>query len=164
MTRRATGRIIPVPDGKNLVLERTFRAPIEDVWASITEPERSARWIGCWSGEPGVGRTILLRMSAEDGAKSEPVAITACDPPRLLALDWAVEESTWKIEVTLAERDGTTTLTFVQHLAPDEAASDIGPGWEYYLDRLIAAHEGEPFAAWDDYYPAQKDHYAAATE
>ena len=26
----------------------TFRAPIEDVWAAVTEPERLARWIGTW--------------------------------------------------------------------------------------------------------------------
>lgn len=161
MTRQPTGRITPVPGGRDLILERTFRAPIEDVWASITESERSARWIASWTGEPGPGRSILVQMTAEEGATSEPVLIKACDPPRHLATEWSVGESTWKIEVTLSEANGTTTLTFVHHLQPGEDASDIGPGWEYYLDRLVADRDGAPFAAWDEYYPAQKDHYAA---
>ncbi|OAP25892.1 MULTISPECIES: SRPBCC domain-containing protein [Amycolatopsis] len=33
-------------DSIDLVLPRTFRAPIDDVWAAITEPERTARWFG----------------------------------------------------------------------------------------------------------------------
>ncbi len=31
-------------EGQQLTIERTFRAPIDDVWASLTEPERVARW------------------------------------------------------------------------------------------------------------------------
>jgi len=27
-------------------MSRTFRAPIEDVWASLTESERTVRWFG----------------------------------------------------------------------------------------------------------------------
>lgn len=162
MTRQPTGRIIPVPGGRDLILERTLRAPIEDVWASITESERSARWIARWTGEPGPGTSILVRMTAEEGATSEPVLITACDPPRHLATEWSVGESMWEIEVTLSEANGTTTLTFVHHLKAGDDASDIGPGWEYYLDRLVADRDGEPFAAWDEYYPAQKAHYTQA--
>lgn len=32
-----------------LVFERTFHAPIEDVWAAVTESDRLARWIGVWT-------------------------------------------------------------------------------------------------------------------
>lgn len=162
MTRRPTGHIVPVPGGQDLVLERTFRAPIEDVWASITESERTSRWIGRWSGEPGPGKSILMQMTAEEGAQPEPVLITACEPPRFLAMEWAVGASAWRLEISLSETDGVTILRFVQHLGPEEDASDIGPGWEYYLDRLAAARDGESFAGWDEYYPAQKDHYTAA--
>jgi uncharacterized protein YndB with AHSA1/START domain len=64
-----TGRVVSTAQGRNLVLERTFRAPIEDVWASITEPERTARWLG---------------HGAEDGAPAAAVHIEACEPPRHL--------------------------------------------------------------------------------
>ena len=160
MTRQPTGRIIPTPGGRDLVLQRTFRAPIEDVWASITEPERSARWIASWTGESGPGKTITIQMTAEEGAEPEPAAITACDAPRHLAMDWVSGGARWRTEVSLKENDGITTLTFVHHLTLDDDVSDIGPGWEYYLDRLVADRAGEPFASWEEYYPVQKDHYA----
>jgi hypothetical protein len=40
----------------------------------------------------------------------------------------------------------------------------MGPGWEYYLDRLVAAETGGDPAAVDferDYYPAMEEHYRA---
>jgi len=62
------GRLVGTPEGVDLVITRTFNAPIEDVWASITEPERTARWWGAWTGEPGPGRTIRYTMAFEQGA------------------------------------------------------------------------------------------------
>ena len=46
----------PVPTGRRedrdgttyVVFERTFRAPIADVWAAVTESDRLGRWIGIW--------------------------------------------------------------------------------------------------------------------
>ena len=35
----------------------------------------------------------------------------------------------------------------------------MGPGWEYYLDLLVASRDGGPAPAFDDYYPAQKAYY-----
>lgn len=46
-----TGRLFPAADGTDLVVSRTFRAPIEDVWASVTESDRTARWFGAWQGD-----------------------------------------------------------------------------------------------------------------
>ena len=46
MTTTPTGRLVPAAGGSALVVSRTFRAPIEDVWASVTEPDRTARWFG----------------------------------------------------------------------------------------------------------------------
>ena len=41
-----TGRI-EQRDGQHVLVQtREFRAPIEDVWAAVTEPDRLARWIG----------------------------------------------------------------------------------------------------------------------
>ena len=42
----------PIPSGRlvgnDLHLVRTFRASIEDVWKSFTDPESTARWFGPW--------------------------------------------------------------------------------------------------------------------
>ena len=35
----------------------------------------------------------------------------------------------------------------------------VGPGWEYYLDMLVAAHGGQPLPSFDDYFPAQQGYY-----
>lgn len=64
MNVRPTGRH-EIRDGRDvMILTRTFRAPIGDVWAAVTEPDRLARWIGTWSGDPASG-SVRFRMTAE---------------------------------------------------------------------------------------------------
>ena len=46
MSRTPTGRIRDDDGRLALVLARSFPAPVEDVWAAVTEPARLARWIG----------------------------------------------------------------------------------------------------------------------
>lgn len=69
------------------------------------------------------------------------------------------EAGQWRIELTLTQRGATTELRFMQRLEDPKLAGDVGPGWEYYLDRLVAAREGLPMPSFEDYYPAQKAHY-----
>ena len=112
-----TGRVQTTDAGRDLVLIRTFRSPIEDVWASITEPERTARWFASWTGEPGAGNTIRYRMTHEEGMDEDAdMTIDACEPPRHLAVSAVDDYGTWRLEATLAEDGDTTVLTFVQHL------------------------------------------------
>lgn len=156
MTILATGRIIRNANGQDIVIERTFRAPIGDVWASIVDPERMNRWIGTWSGEAGAGKRVSFTMTAEEGATPEEVLIHGCDAPRHLDVESFQGGTSWRLKVDLAEADGLTTLVFRQGVdVSDEGANSYGPGWEYYLDRLVAVHTEAPFASWDDYYPAQ---------
>ena len=149
-----------------LVFERTFRAPIEDVWAAVTESERLDRWIGVWSGDPASGE-VTFRMTAEgEGVPDETIWVDECVPPRRLVLRSAQPgeaDVLWAWEVDLAEDDGTTTLTFAQGITDATLAESVGPGWDYYLDRLVAAHSGEDLAPidFDAYYPAFRDHYRA---
>ncbi|HEX5944940.1 MAG TPA: hypothetical protein VFY82_01625 [Acidimicrobiales bacterium] len=63
------------------------------------------------------------------------------------------------LEAWLSEHDGTTELRFVHHLDADANAAEVGPGWEYYLDRLVASRAGAPPPDFDDYYPAQSAYY-----
>jgi uncharacterized protein YndB with AHSA1/START domain len=161
MSRNATGRVVPIAGGRALVIERTFTAPIEDVWASITESDRLERWIGRWEGDPGPGRTISFLMTAEESAEPEDVLIVECEPPRLLRTVFSQGSTQWHVDVTLEEVDDVTTLRFSQAVGDGDDVTDVGPGWEYYLDRLVAVRADTPMPAWDDYYPAQAEHYAA---
>lgn len=162
MTKQATGRVVSAGDARHLILQRFFDASVDDVWASITEPERTARWFGGWTGEPGVGNTIQVTMGFEDGAPVTPMTITACEPPRLLGLYTKDQYGEWDIEAVI-ERDGARTrLTFVHHLDASANAEEVGPGWEYYLDMLVAAESGMPLPDFDEYFPAMSAHYRGA--
>jgi uncharacterized protein YndB with AHSA1/START domain len=147
-----TGRL----DGNDLILTRTFRAPIDDVWTSITAPDSTARWFGRWEGKPGTGSKIKVQMAFEQGEPWLDATIERCEAPHLLQL--ATNE---RYEITLSESNGVTTLRFVHHLPDRSGAGEYGPGWEYYLDMLVAAREGGPRPSFDSYYPSQKAYFVA---
>jgi uncharacterized protein YndB with AHSA1/START domain len=163
MTSPPTGRLFPTADGTSLVVSRTFRAPIEDVWASVTEPERTARWFGAWEGDAAPGRTIKMQMAYEDQSPWFDVRIDVCEPPRRLALSMIEESGNRRVELQLSHTDGRTELQLVHHLDPADGIGEMGPGWEYYLDMLVAAREGTPTPTFDDYYPAMKPYYEGLT-
>ncbi|GAB7036873.1 MULTISPECIES: SRPBCC family protein [Catenuloplanes] len=155
MSPTPTGRLF----GNDLVLTRTFRACIDDVWASLTESDRTARWFGPWRGEAGPGRRIEVRMVQEEGGPWTTMTIEACEPPARLAVSSVDDSGSWHLELLLSERDGVTELRFVQHLTGTEGVGEVGPGWEFYLDALVASRDGGPAPVFDDYYPSMKEHF-----
>jgi uncharacterized protein YndB with AHSA1/START domain len=157
MSPTPTGRLF----GNDLVLTRTFRAPIDDVWASVTESERTARWFGPWEGEAGAGRTIKVQMVHEEGKPWMDMTIDACEAPRRLAISAGEPNDRWLLELALTESAGVTELRFTQHLTTTGNVGEVGPGWEYYLDVMVASRDGGPAPVWDDYYPAMKEHFEA---
>jgi uncharacterized protein YndB with AHSA1/START domain len=161
MTNPPTGRLFPTADGTDLIVSRTFPAPIEDVWASVTEPDRTARWFGPWKGEAGPGRTIRMQMAFEDQAPWFDVRIDACEPPNRLAVSMLDDSGTQRLELRLSHTGGRTDLRLVHHLDTEDSTGEMGPGWEYYLDMLVAARDGRPTPSFDDYYPAMKAYYEA---
>jgi uncharacterized protein YndB with AHSA1/START domain len=161
MSRKPTGRLEKTETGANLILERSFRGSVEDVWQSLTDPASTARWFGAWEGEPGVGKTIRVQMAFEENKPWIDARIDACEPPRRLGVHVKDDHGEWRLNLTLVQAGDTTTLTFVQALDQPKEAENNGPGWEYYLDMLVASRSGEPLAPFSDYYPAQKQYYAA---
>ncbi|MER7050134.1 SRPBCC family protein [Streptomyces jumonjinensis] len=96
--------------------EITIAAPVEQVWAVLTEPEHVGSWFG--QGEPTPvdlrpGGTMLL----DHGAYGQfPTTIVAVDPPYRLSYRWAsahpgeqaVEGNSTLVEFTLTrEGEGT---------------------------------------------------------
>ncbi|GAA0974407.1 hypothetical protein ENKNEFLB_02323 [Nocardioides aquaticus] len=161
----ATGRREVRQGTSYVVYTRTFVAPIHDVWAAVTEPERLERWIGTWTGDPVTGEVDFYMTAEGEDVQPERYRLEVCTPPtRLVARTWADEEpdTVWHLELDLAESEsGVTTLTFAQAMTDPDIAENVGPGWDYYLDRLVGAERGEGADSvhWDDYYPALADHY-----
>lgn len=78
MNPEPTGQLVPTPTGYDLILTRTYRAPVDDVWASVTEPERTARWFGPGAARPdpaGPSRCSWCSRSRHPGTRcgSRPV-------------------------------------------------------------------------------------------
>jgi uncharacterized protein YndB with AHSA1/START domain len=164
MTATPTGRL-GHQDGRDaVVFERTFAAPISDVWAAITESERLERWFCTWTGDPASG-SVLVSMNAEgEAAPVSTFTIDRCEPPRLLAVSAVDENGTWVLVAELTAAGGVTTLRFSQVIYDPAMIESTGPGWDYYLDRLVAAETGGDPGSLDfdrDYYPALRDHYVA---
>jgi uncharacterized protein YndB with AHSA1/START domain len=148
-------------EGNDLVLTRRFEAPIEDVWASITKSASTVRWYGSWTGTPGAGNTIKIKMVFEKDGPESVAHIDACEPPRRLALSTKGAYGV-KVEITLTQTASVTELRFVHQLSDRKLARDFGPGWEYYLDNLVAARAGEKLPQFDEYYPSMQAHYTDA--
>ncbi|MEB8327208.1 SRPBCC domain-containing protein [Dietzia kunjamensis] len=157
-TPRASGYLAP---SGAVVFPRRLPLSREDAWAAVTDPARTARWIGSWSGDPASG-TVEMTMSAEEGSPAESVAVLRCEAPDLVVV--RIGPDGWVITVRIEGDDDEVTISLEQDIADADAASDIGPGWDFYLDRLVEAEAGrdpEALRFSPDYHPALADHYRA---
>ena len=159
MTPHPTGRL----RGNDLDLTRRFRASLEDVWTSNTDSASTARWFGRWEGTPGVGNEIRVQMGFEAGSPWLTKKIAVCEAPHRLVLDSVGSTFTSRLELALSAVDDGCELEFVQHAINRGMVGEIGPGWEYYLDNLVASRDDSPRPAFADYYPAQKDYFVGLT-
>ena len=158
MSPKPTGRL----RGDDLVLTRTFRAPIDDVWTSVTSSESTARWFGPWERvEGGDDKQIRVQMAFEEGKPWLDGTIEHCEAPHHLAVRTNGGYGEKLLSMKLTESAGTTTLEFVHHKVDRKMVGAFGPGWEYYLDNLVASREGKPLPAFDAYYPAQKAYFTS---
>lgn len=158
-TPTPTGRLVPTDTGHDLILTRTLPWPVRDVWAGITEPERTARWFGRWEGAGSVGETVRLQLGFEDDSPWTNLRILECDEPRLLRVLSIDASGSWDISLELTASGAGTELRFVMHDIDPAAVGEIGPGWEYYLDQLMASLAREPLPSFDDYFPAQREYF-----
>lgn len=159
-----TGTVANGRHGSEIYITRSFQAAVEDVWAAVTESPRLERWIGRWEGDPASGQVQFFMTAEGEDVPAEKVDIIECAPPHRLALDLRSNTpdgvQLWQLRLELSQDGDVTTLLFAQVLVEDLAS--VGPGWEYYLDRLTAALDGRDpgSVAWDDYFPAMSGYYA----
>lgn len=155
-----TGFLRTTGDGFELVLVREFLLSPDEVWGWVTDSEKLARWIGPFEGEAAVGSVVQLTMTEEEGSDPQPVTILECDPSRRLAVEMAGDGAGWQLQLDLSVRGEETLLTFNQLIEQGDDITSVGPGWEFYLDRLVAAITGAVPVPWDSYYPALVGYYS----
>jgi hypothetical protein len=66
------------------------------------------------------------------------------------------------LELSIEEVGDVSRLVFKMPELDPNMAGSVGPGWEYYLDRLVASVSGlkaDDVRFEPDYYPALSDYY-----
>jgi len=159
-TREPTGYLSAGPVWPELIITRRIPHIIDAVWNHITDPELLDTWYGTFEGELATGAVTLTVQESPDTPGE--ARIQHCEAPTALAVTLDSPGGVWVLTVALSADGEETDLEFRQRLDGIEYdAADIGPGWEYYLDRLVLALDGEDVSAlqWDDYHPALCEHY-----
>ncbi len=147
-----------VVDGDNFTVTRTITiaAPIEKVWAAITEAEHIARWFGQTAvlDEVAVGARGVFSF---EGFGTYPVLIEELDQPRTIAYRWSNEptfsdapvdpDHSTVFRFTLEPLADGTRLTVVEsgfdtNLDPAAGLEGHRTGWDSELDELVAYLEG----------------------
>lgn len=151
--------------GRDLVLTRVVAAPAARIWEHVSRSELLATWYGTYTGDPASG-SVQVTMTAEPGeASTSEYTIHACEPGRLLTVSSSMGEDTWTLSLELTpDADGGTQVALTHHDVPVEMVHDIGPGWEWYLDRLTGAVTGGRIPGmdvWDSEYMTLSGEYAA---
>lgn len=157
----ATGKLVRTERGIDLVLVRSLALPVDEAWAYLTESELTEQWFGPWEGDGRPGGAIRVRMRFEDHEPAIRIRIIACEALERLVLKAEDEVGGWHLELRVEEDGDDALVTLVHHLDDDglDGVGEIGPGWEYYLDLLIAASEGTERPGFDQYYPSLREAY-----
>ncbi len=157
--------------------ERVFNAPVERVWAYITEEDLRKTWLAAGEFDlvPG-GRATLLYDNAN--ITDEPQAgddtfephveentIIAVDPPRLLSYTWGEwfgQNGVVSYELS-PEGDGTRLVLTHSRISSVELSVDVARGWHVQLDVLAARIDGTPLPHLWERFEEMGAHYAATS-
>ena len=141
------------PDDIELVVTRRFDAPLEEVWASVATSDGTAGWYGPFTRD---GDTAHVTMAFEEGAPVFAMHVDDCSKPTHVELS----SDGMHLELRLSVVDDATELALVHHLDDQSHAAMYGPGWEYYLDNLVAARAGTPLPEFEGYEARFGEYYA----
>src|SRR5688572_26271159 len=97
---------------RRLIIERSYPAPIGEVWDALTNPERIPRWFLPVSGDLRPGGRYQLEGNAGG-------TVLDCDPPRELHVTWEYGGDVSWLGVRLTDSDtGPGTRLVLEHDAP----------------------------------------------
>ena len=148
-----------VVDTESFTVRRTVHiaAPVEKVWAAVTEAEHISRWFGrAEIAGRGVGATGTLTWPDHGPI---PLRVEAFDEPRTVSYRWSNDDALGTPPAGL-DVEHSTVFTFTLEPVPDgtrltvvesgfDATSDPianledhRAGWDGEIDKLVALLEG----------------------
>ncbi|WP_382310143.1 SRPBCC domain-containing protein [Herbiconiux sp. UC225_62] len=151
-----------VVDEGEFTVRRTIRidAPLEKVWAAVTQPELISRWFGItrFTGASGAARVGALGTITWPEREPVPVRVEAVDAPHRVSYRWCnpclgepvpteIDEAHSTVfTFTLEPVTDGTQLTVVEtgFETTSDPAADLEShrgGWDGELDKLVALLE-----------------------
>jgi uncharacterized protein YndB with AHSA1/START domain len=123
VTREVQNREHAGRPARVVLASRDYDTSVEDLWDAVTSAERIPRWFLPITGDLRLGGRYQLQGNAGG-------TISACEPPRHLALTWEFGgEVTW-VEVRLGAAPYGGTRLELEHIAhvDDTRWGEFGPG------------------------------------
>jgi uncharacterized protein YndB with AHSA1/START domain len=138
--------------GQVVRIERTFDASAEEVFDAWTSPEVIERWFRPARGwrKPSaevdlrVGGTVRVVMRDPSGAPVEASGeYTEIERPNRLVFTWTFDDDPSNqqlIEIEFTERDGATTVVFVNsNISEKKRRDEQYDGWRTCIDNMERA-------------------------
>ncbi|MCU1486738.1 MAG: hypothetical protein JWN67_3484 [Actinomycetia bacterium] len=135
------GTVTQTDDGWQLRWERHLPHPVDEVWRTLTDPDRVRTWWGILDVDLRVGGRYVMAWQNPGGPTMHAV-ITACDPPRVLETEGDIHgRLRWELT---SDGDGTS-LVFTNTLAEAPASlPDNLAGWHWHVVALERTLAGDP--------------------
>jgi uncharacterized protein YndB with AHSA1/START domain len=157
------GALATFPAAGTVRSERELTAPVERVWAYLTEPSLLATWLARGTVPSRVGDTFMLTMLANGDEIA--ATLTAYEPPRTLAYTWfsthheTPHDDHSAVRFELAPNENGTTLVLTHTNVRPEFYGRSAAGWHSLLDALSAAVDGVPVPEFGSVFPRVIDAY-----
>jgi len=154
----AYGTVAGDVDDRTVHFTRHYAAPIERVWAALTEPERLARWLTDSTVVPGPGGRIAHDFG--DGGICAGDVLT-WQPPHVLEYEWWFpQEGRTVLRFELAaDPDGGTRLALDHRELPEGPARGYAAGWHAHLEAFAAELGERSRVDWDARFTELLPHY-----
>jgi uncharacterized protein YndB with AHSA1/START domain len=172
-TQAAPDAYAAVTEPATLTIRRLLPAPVERVWAYLTEAELRRRWLadGVMDLTQGAGFELVWRNDSlstpsdprPDGFPAEhrmESRILEVRPPVRLVFSWGTAGGSVAFDLTPSEGGTLLTVTH-RRLAERDAMLSVSAGWHIHLDVLAARLAETPLPSFWSGWKRLKDDYAA---
>jgi len=156
------------PSTDTVRLERVLRAPVERVWAYLTESALLATWLTRGTVPSTVGDRFTLKLLA-NGDEIEGT-LHAYEPPRALEYTWfstqheAPDRDHSVVRYELTPHDDGTLLVLTHTGVQPEFRGRVAAGWHSLLDALTALIDGVDAPGFFSVFPRVINGYESLAE